>query len=114
MVELNAAAIGSLIFVIIKTPVITKALQDAVKETLGSRCSARRLLSFEKSAQQHGVSDLVAKLLVLSLPRTAIAGIGPLPAQLLRSRSWLTYLLSCLVLDTVELPRILNHTKPLL
>eukprot|EP00913_Durusdinium_trenchii_P031688 g29674.t1 len=35
MVELNAAAIGSFAFVVIKTPIITRALQEAIQESLG-------------------------------------------------------------------------------
>ena len=34
MLELNAAAIGSFAFVVIKTPIITRALQEAVQERL--------------------------------------------------------------------------------
>ena len=35
VLELNAAAIGSFAFVVMKTPIITRALQEAMQEKLG-------------------------------------------------------------------------------
>lgn len=35
MLELNAAALGSFAFVVIKTPIITRALREALQEKLG-------------------------------------------------------------------------------
>lgn len=35
VLELNAASIGSFAFVVMKTPIITRALQEAMQEKLG-------------------------------------------------------------------------------
>ena len=42
VLELNAASIGSFAFVIMKTPIITRALQEAMQEKLGRQ----RLVGF--------------------------------------------------------------------